>query len=107
MLSRFSVGGKHTRLSWADCDGDCLFSGHYLDVFVSRFDFRRGNGTVETLESHRSAHADEVARNIFIPFWDFSSTKNSGVVPNSTRGTQLSNLTIVHECCYDIGQDVA
>lgn len=86
MLGRLRVGGERTRLGWADCDGDRLFGGHYLDVLASRVDFRRGDSTVETLESHSSAHADEVTGYIVITFWDLSSTKNSGVVPNSRSG---------------------
>lgn len=108
LLRSLGVGGEGTSLCWADRDGDSLIVSlyHCLDVLASSLDCR-GDSTVETLKSHCSAHADEMAGNIFITFWNLSSAENGGVVPDTSHGTQLSDLTVVHECCENLWQGEA
>lgn len=73
---------------------------------LSRLNGRR-DSTIETLEGHCPAHADEVAGNVFITLWDLSSAEDGGVVPNSSGCTQFSDLTIVHESRNDLWQGIA
>jgi hypothetical protein len=102
LLSSLGVGGEWFGLSWADSDGDSLVVSLYLDILASSLT-HGGDSTVETLESHGSTHADEVAGNILINFWYFCSAKDGRIVPDTSHGTQFSYLTIVHECCENFG----
>ena len=108
-MSCLCVCGERASLGRADGDGD-LASGFSLDFLPSGFDNRasgfdsRGNGTIKALKSYGPAHADEMAGNVFITFRDLGSAENGSVVPNSRSSAQFSDLTIVHECRYNLWQ---